>query len=97
MSNAFYTEPEDQSAWMYHRWLVSRARALECASERETLLESALETCREVSELEPECKWPLLARVALGDEKSDKLYDRLMTIDPARSGYYRDVIARGVL
>ena len=38
-----------------------------------------------------------LARVALGDEKSDKLYDRLMTIDPARSGYYRDVIARGVL
>lgn len=97
VSNAFYTEPEDQSAWMYHRWLVSRARALECASERETLLESALETCREVSELEPECKWPLLARVALGDEKSDKLYDRLMTIDPARSGYYRDVIARGVL
>ena len=36
-------------------------------------------------------------RVALGDEKSEELYDRLMTIDPARSGYYRDVIARGVL
>ena len=25
---AFYTEPEDQSAWLYHRWLVSKQQEL---------------------------------------------------------------------
>jgi len=90
-SSAFYTEPEDQSAWMYHRWLTSRARALENAGERESTLKTALETCREVAELEPECKWPLLAQVMLSETRETALFERLATLDPSRAGYYRDV------
>ncbi|OUS45796.1 rab geranylgeranyltransferase alpha subunit, pu [Ostreococcus tauri] len=91
-SNAFYTEPEDQSAWMYHRWLIARARALKIPDERDAAIASALEICREVAELEPGCKWPLLARASLEDEKSRRdVLDRLSSIDPARVGYYRDV------
>jgi len=92
-SNAFYTEPEDQSAWMYHRWLTSRARELDDAGERDAALRDALETCREISELEPECKWPLLAQVMLcGESHRDaETFNRLAALDPSRSGYYRDV------
>ena len=27
MKNAFFTLPEDQSGWLYHRWLLSNAVA----------------------------------------------------------------------
>ena len=74
---------------------IARARA----RVRERARDTSRERARDVSKSpnwNPSASGAL-ARVALGDEKSDKLYDRLMTIDPARSGYYRDVIARGVL
>lgn len=44
ISNAFFTEPEDSSGWMYHRWLLGRAAPLECSltwpSDGETLFNS---------------------------------------------------------
>lgn len=91
-SNAFFTEPEDQSAWMYHRWLVSRARALPDEGERDAILARALETCREVAELEPGCKWPLSAQAGLEDPSARRgIFERLVALDGAREGYYRDV------
>ena len=32
MEQATFTDPEDQSAWMYHRWLLSRSLALHAAA-----------------------------------------------------------------
>ena len=34
MEQATFTDPEDQSAWLYHRWLLSQALALQAAPSR---------------------------------------------------------------
>ena len=71
VTQAFYTEPEDQAAWFYHDWLLDQA--LESARQagssgvtwgqaRERLCVQA-ETCRQLRELEPSCRWPGLTLV----------------------------------
>ncbi|KAJ1638831.1 hypothetical protein T492DRAFT_941191 [Pavlovales sp. CCMP2436] len=75
--NAFYTAPDDSSAWFYHRWLLARAaaamRAAEAAGASADLvaireaLAAELAMANELLELEPGAKWPQLtgARVCL--------------------------------
>lgn len=73
VTQAFYTEPEDQAAWFYHDWLLGQA--LECAAHvsasdltwpvaRELLVKQA-DTCRQLCELEPTCRWPPLTLVRI--------------------------------
>ena len=112
---AFFTEPEDQSGWIYHRWLTAQtlkggAQGLAGDDEvKETRRAETMETllreagyCREVSEMEPGSKWPVVtrarlvratgtedARVEAGDE-----FVRLASLDPMRVGYYCDCCDR---
>ena len=68
MANAFYTEPEDTAAWVYHDWLLGRAlAAAETAGSADAWREAGRTLAeqqrlmRELLELEPGARWPSLA------------------------------------
>ncbi|KAN0064591.1 Rab geranylgeranyltransferase [Thecaphora frezii] len=50
VKQAMYTDPADQSVWIYHRWLIEQ-------DPTETILNREIETIEELLELEPDSKW----------------------------------------
>uniref|UniRef100_V5ICR3 Protein geranylgeranyltransferase type ii alpha subunit n=1 Tax=Ixodes ricinus TaxID=34613 RepID=V5ICR3_IXORI len=71
----------------------------ELSAARTSVLEKELEVCQALHELEPQNKWPMLTCVLLmraldGSgfrEGIEKFLVELLTIDPMRSGYYKDL------
>jgi geranylgeranyl transferase type-2 subunit alpha len=82
---AVYTEPSDQSVWQYRRFLQEEfPGSLEVAEDVEAIDELLL--------MEPDAKYALMEKARRREVSADdrrRIYERLMEIDPMRSGYYR--------
>ena len=98
INEGIFTDPSDQSPWLYHRTMEELADA----SNPETIavLEAQAGRVRELLKLEPESKWTmltlarLLERIYGSCDEAVELYEKLKQVDPARRGYFDDMQKR---
>ncbi|KAI6043063.1 rab-protein geranylgeranyltransferase [Pisolithus marmoratus] len=95
--NAIYTDPDDQSAWIYHRWLIG-------SGENEKQLMREITVIEELLNEQPDSKWCMDSLVYYNKlllekhrpystelrEKCLALLRRLEDIDPPRRHRYRE-------
>ena len=90
VENAIFTEPDDQTAWWYHRFLLENTKDSFDWS-------SHLESLRELSEEVPDCKWVWLGILGV-EQRLDKpvdhsIIEKLIAVDPDRKARYEYLLA----
>eukprot|EP00026_Physarum_polycephalum_P011444 Phypoly_transcript_11671.p1 GENE.Phypoly_transcript_11671~~Phypoly_transcript_11671.p1 ORF type:complete len:334 (+),score=48.20 Phypoly_transcript_11671:98-1099(+) len=102
---AMYTQPEDQSPWIYHRWLIDVAKKIPAAPDYnpQEVLEQELQNTLELLSEEQRAKWPLLASVVLMQELNKdgkftqdikKNIQVLCEVDTIHQEYYKDLLKK---
>ncbi|TFK54826.1 rab-protein geranylgeranyltransferase [Heliocybe sulcata] len=106
VKNAMYTDPNDQSAWLYHRWLIGDGQ-------NHHILASEIAAIEELLEEQPDSKWCLESLVhyrrllvrnhamVIGKEESERILrqcieflQQLQTLDTPRKRRYQDILDR---
>ncbi|KAF8314235.1 rab-protein geranylgeranyltransferase [Clavulina sp. PMI_390] len=99
VNQAMYTLPSDQSAWLYHRWLIAQTNDPK-------VIQREIKIIQDLLQEEPDSKWCLesIVQYTLVLQKLESstspakpsvdvmpLLDQLVKIDPMRKGRYEDV------
>jgi len=102
VQNAMYTDPDDQSVWMYHAWLIGQGDDAE-------ILKREIDSIQELLNEQPDSKWCMESivrykRLLMGKhcrQDSDdqrkltneclQLLDKLREIDPPRKRRYQEI------
>ncbi|KAI0721632.1 rab-protein geranylgeranyltransferase [Cerioporus squamosus] len=103
VKNAMYTDPGDQSVWIYHRWLISLGDSM-------SVVDREIQSIEELLEEQPDSKWCMESLVfykrlllrryseSLSDEDRGRLASdceellvKLQRVDPDRKQRYVDL------
>jgi len=97
LQNAFYTSPDDQSAWFYHRWLMNQVK-IHNSTKYESVVAQELEKIDDLLQEEPNSRWATLTSVFLMKELNSsskeeilKRITKLQKLDPLRINYYKSL------
>ncbi|WAR53111.1 hypothetical protein PtB15_2B542 [Puccinia triticina] len=82
---ALWIDPNDQSAWLFHRWLLSQ-------TQDEQILAAEHASIAELLEVEPDAKWAIAALIRARPAEHAHLLERLITLDPLRRQRYLDLV-----